>query len=102
MYTCCFRGLQLRQPLKLIYCRPTHTGLEVAQFFTLTTKLSAVNRSCSLYASRLSLQHGPASLYHELLTIKGFTTALGEGVLTKKCILPNLRLSSFYFDFDFD
>ena len=40
--------------------RPTHTGLEVAHFFTLTTKFSAVNRSCSLYASRLSMQHGPA------------------------------------------
>ena len=63
--------------------RPKHTGLEVAQYFTLTTKLSAVNRSCSLYASRLSLQHGTASLHHELLTIKGFTTALGEGVLMK-------------------
>ena len=61
--------------------RPTHTGLEATLFFTLTTKLSAVNRSCYLYASSLSLQHGPASLYHELLTIKGFTTALGEGVL---------------------
>ena len=63
--------------------RSMHSGLTVAQTCTLTNMLSAVKRSCSLYASRLSLQHGPASLYHELCTKKGFTTALGEGKFVK-------------------